>query len=46
VEGCRRLSGPPVGKDVEHTLAVRVADAVRAERRPFTTVEVSYRAIA
>jgi hypothetical protein len=36
------LSGPPVGKDVEHALAVRVADAVRAEHLPHTTLDVSY----
>jgi hypothetical protein len=38
------LSGPPVGKDVEHALAVRVMDAVRAEGRAFATVDVTYRA--
>jgi hypothetical protein len=37
------LSGPAIGKDVEHALAVRVADAVRAEGRAFPTVDVTYR---
>jgi hypothetical protein len=40
------LSGPPVGKGVEHALAVRVVDAVRAEGRAFPTVDVTYRAIS
>ena len=38
-----RLVGPPVGKDIEHALAVRVADAVRAEGRSYSTLDVSYR---
>jgi len=36
------LSGPPVGKDIEHALAVRVADAVRAEHLPHTTLDIAY----
>jgi hypothetical protein len=36
------LSGPPVGKDVEHALAIRVADAVRAEHLPHTTLDITY----
>jgi hypothetical protein len=34
--------GPPVGKDVEHALAVRIADAVRAENLTHTTLDISY----
>jgi hypothetical protein len=36
------LSGPPVGKDVVHALAVRALDAVHAERRRFAEVAVRY----
>jgi hypothetical protein len=38
------LSGPRVGKDVVHALAVRVADAIRAEGQRYRTLDVSYRA--
>jgi len=37
------LSGPRLGKDVQHALALRVADAVRSERRSHTTLDISYR---
>jgi hypothetical protein len=40
------LSGPRLGKDTEHALAVRVADAVSAERRSFATIDVTYHARA
>jgi hypothetical protein len=37
-----QLSGPPIGKHVEHALAVRVADSIQAEHLPHTTLDINY----
>ena len=37
-----RLSGPPLGKDTEQAVSIRVLDAVRAEGRHFDEIDVSY----
>jgi len=37
-----RLTGPPVGRRVEHALAVRVLDAIHSNGRTYGNVDVSY----
>jgi len=37
-----RLTGPEVGRRVEHALAVRVLDAIRSSGRTYGNVDVSY----